>query len=50
MKYGPGPKLKKCIDQIRASGHDLEIEQGRKSRPKSKPTEERYCRHCLDKV
>ena len=50
MKYGLGPKLKKCIAQIRVSGHDLEIERGRKSRPKPTPAEERYCRHCLDKV
>ena len=50
IKYGLGPKLKKCIAQIRVSGYDLEIERGRKSPPKPTPAEERYCRHCPIKV
>ena len=38
--------LAQNISRIRTSSHDLEIERGRRAKPKSIPAEERWCRHC----
>ena len=38
--------VKRAITQIRISAHNLEIEHGRKAKPKSIPAGERFCRHC----
>ena len=43
-------QLKRVIAQIRTSFHDLEIERGRRHRPKPTPANERYCKKCIHKV
>ena len=48
--YDMKPKFKKLIAQIRLSSHDLEIEKGRRYRPKPTPAEQRFCHFCKDKV
>jgi hypothetical protein len=42
--------LKRAITKIRISAHNLEIERGRRAKPKLIPANERVCRHCKDKV
>ena len=36
--------------EIRVSAHNLEIERGRKNKPKSVPANERFCRNCKTMV
>ena len=43
-------QLKRAIAQIRTSSHDLEIERGRRHRPKPTPANEHYCKKCIHKV
>ena len=43
-------QLKRAIAQIHTSSHDLEIERGRRHRPKPTPANERYCKKCIHKV
>ena len=43
-------QLKRAIAQIRTSSHDLEIERGRRHRPKPTPANERFCKKCIHKV
>ena len=50
MQYNFPPSIKRPIAQIRLSSHDLEIERGRRTRPKPTPACERYCRQCTTKV
>ena len=50
MQYNFPPSIKRSIAQIRLSSHDLEIERGRRTRPKPTPACERYCRQCTTKV
>ena len=41
---------KKAMAEIRVSAHNLEIERGRKYKPKSVPANERFCRNCKTMV
>ena len=50
MQYNFPPSIKRSIAQIRLSSHDLEIERGRRTRPKPTPACERYCHQCRTKV
>ena len=38
--------VKRAITKLRISAHSLEIERGRKAKPKIIPANERFCRHC----
>ncbi len=44
------PKLMSTIAQFRISSHDLEIERGRKVKPRPIPADQRFCRYCKDQV
>ena len=50
MQYHFPPFIKRSIAQIRLSSHDLEIERGRRTRPKPTPACELYCHQCTTKV
>ena len=50
MKCNFPPSIKRSITQLRLSSHDLEIERGRRTRPKRIPACERYCHQCTTKV
>ena len=41
---------KKTMAEIRVSAHNLEIERGRKKRPKSVPANGSFCRNCKTMV
>ena len=43
MQYNFPPYIKRSIAQVRLRSNDLEIENGRRTRPKPTPACERYC-------
>lgn len=40
------PHTKKALAKLRVSSHRLEIEMGRRTKPKPVPAAERFCKHC----
>ena len=50
MQYNFPSFIKRSIAQIRLNSQDLEIERGRRTRPKPTPACERYCYQCKTKI